>query len=779
VKTILDNHTVMSFLSITRDSDHASLVTNDHDRQYSPVNQVVQHLRLCAHNEWNTIRLRQVPGAALRCKHSLLMAGDEKEPGSVRTPTTLEKEENWLWRTALMFLVLLATGLAAESWERLQNLPYHLGLLSIGVLAIAIAFAGFAYGRRKRVAELKALVHDLQERPATPTEEQLDQLGQLIARSQRSFKELIDSFDDVAFATSLDGRLKTVNRRMTELLGIPYTELVGHKLDEFLDEPKREDAERGLARFIEKRRWSGTIQVRLKSSQRKLYFDCVLNAIVKGDEAVGISALVRDVTEEHEKERKFTDLFETLQEGIYFSTPEGRLLDGNAALVRILGYQDKNDLLALDPKALNSDSNQTPVLGRTADDQGGIRTREISLRRKNGTLGTFLDTSRAVWDSAGKIVRYQGTLVDVTERREMERTLRRQEEFQRYLLESFPDLILVIDLEERYSFVSARIRDLLGFRPEDLLDKKVEAGEEHSPELLGLVRELIAGRHSSGSCDYRAKHRDGSWRTMRASASPLFDADNRVSGVIVSVRDITVEKKLEQQIIQSERLAAMGQMIGGFAHELNNPLTSILGMSELLQDGEVADASRKQLEMLQQQARRAVEIVQNLMYFARPPAPGKAAINLNELVQRTLHLHAYSLRKSNITVDFLPEPSLPAVNGDAHQLMQVFLNLILNSEQAMREVRDKGTLRIRLEKHDSSVAVTFQDDGPGIPADILPSIFDPFYTTKRPGRGTGLGLSICKAILREHNGNVEASSGPGGGAVFTVTLPVEDSGSSA
>ena len=260
---------------------------------------------------------------------------------------------------------------------------------------------------------------------------------------------------------------------------------------------------------------------------------------------------------------------------------------------------------------------------------------------------------------------------------------------------------------------------------------------------------------------------------MRASASPLFDAENKLSGVIVSVRDITVEKKLEQQIIQSERLAAMGQMIGGFAHELNNPLTGILGMAELLQEGDTTETVKKQMLMLQQQARRAAEIVQNLMYFARPPAPGRTAIDLGELVQRTLHLHAYSLRKSNITVDFLQE-AVPSVNGDSHQLMQVFLNLILNSEQAMREVRDRGTLRIRLEPGAKSVSVIFQDDGPGIPADILPSIFDPFYTTKRPGRGTGLGLSICKAILREHSGNVEAASGPGGGAVFTVTLPIAE-----
>jgi len=689
-----------------------------------------------------------------------------------RTPGNLEREEAWLWRTALLFLILLATGLAAESWERLQSLPYHLGLLPIAVLCVAIAFAAFAYGRRKRVAELKDLLRGLQEHATAPTNEQLDQLSQVIARSQRSFKELIDSFDDIAFATSLDGTVRTVNRRVTELLGISYNAIVGRKAHEFLDEPRREDVDPGLARFLEKRRWSGLVQVRLKQSGRPLYFDCVLNGIVKNDEVVGVSALARDVTEEREKERRFTELFETLQEGIYFSTPEGKVLDGNAALVNMLGYASKDELLSLDPSALNSDPTQTPVLGRSSGDAGGVRTREITLRRKNGTPGTFLDTSRAVWDASGKIIRYQGTLADVTERREMERALRRQEEFQRYLLESFPDLILVVDLDERYTFVSSRIRDLLGYRPEDLIGKKMEEEQDHSPELLALCRDVSSGKKLFSFGEYGARHRDGSWRTMRASASPLYDAESVLSGVIVSVRDITVEKKLEQQIIQSERLAAMGQMIGGFAHELNNPLTSILGLAELLQEDETRDPARKQLATLQQQARRAAEIVQNLMYFSRPPAPGKSSVNLADLVQRTLHLHAYSLRKNNITLDFMADTTLPTVSGDAHQLMQVFLNLILNSEQAMRDVRDRGTLRIRFEKRDSAVAIILQDDGPGIPPEILPNIFDPFYTTKRPGRGTGLGLSICKAILREHNGNVEAASGPGGGAIFTVTLPV-------
>jgi len=697
----------------------------------------------------------------------------QEEKPSARSAGRLEKEEAKLWRLALLFVVLLATALAAVSWERMQSLPFHLGLvLPVAVMCVAVAFSAFSYGRRKQVSEMKELVQNLKERAIGPSEEQLDQLGQVIMRSQRSFKELIDSFDDIAFACSLDGTLRTVNRRVTELLGIPYTEIVGHKLDEFLQEPARAAVESGIGRFLEKRRWSGTMPVCLKKSARILHFECVLNAIVKGDEVVGISALARDVTEEREKEKRFTELFESLQEGVYICAPEGKLLDANAALVRMLGYGGKEELLSLNPGALNSDQDQAPVLGRGADDRGGVRAREITLRRKDGTTAAFLDTSGAVWDATGRIIRYHGTLVDVTEQREMEKALRRQEEFQRYLLESFPDLILVIDLQERYSFVSSRIRDMLGCRPEDLLGKTVEELPDHSPEFVAVYRDVSTGRKKFGTCEYGTRHRDGTWRTMRAAASPLFDAEDRVSGVIVSVRDVTVEKKFEQQIIQSERLAAMGQMIGGFAHELNNPLTSILGLSELLQEEDSTEPVRKHLVMLQQQARRAADIVQNLMYFSRPPAPGKSRINLSELMQRTLALHSYSLRKNNITVDFLPEGSLPWVSGDPHQLMQVFLNLILNAEQAIREVRDRGTLRVRLGSSESSVTANFQDDGPGIAPEILPNIFDPFYTTRRPGRGTGLGLSVCRAILREHGGNVEAASGPGGGAVFTVTLPV-------
>lgn len=686
----------------------------------------------------------------------------------------LDGEESRLWRWALGLLVLLAAAVAALSWEQLKDLPYKLWAIPAGLFVLAVLFAAYALGRRREVTELRHILRGFQDRAGmAPSEEQLDQLSQMIARSQRNFKELIDALDDVALAVSLDGTLRTVNRRVTEILGAPYSELVGHKLEEFLSAPLRAEGSSTLARFVERRHWTGIVEVRPKNGTRILYYDCVINAIVKGDDVAGASVLARDITGHRDKERRFTQLFESLQEGVYIATPEGKLLDVNPALVAMLGYESKDELFALPPNGLNAnpESEPEPVLGRVGSQTGSTRTREVKLRKKDGRIAICVDTSTGVMD-AGRIVRYQGTLVDVTEKRAMEKQLRRQEEFQRRLLESFPDLILVLDLKEHFTFVSARIQDLLGYGPEHFLGKTIEETQDSSPDLVTLYSSVASGETALASKEYGAQHKDGTWRTMLGMASPLLDAENKPAGVIISVRDITVEKKLEQQIIQSERLAAMGQMIGGFAHELNNPLTSILGMAELLQETEKEEGARKQLGVLHQQARRAAEIVQNLQFFARPPAPGRSQVNLNELIQRTVHLQAYPLRKSNITVDFLQEPSLPAIVADPNQLMQVFLNLLLNAEQAIRESREKGTIRVRLGRNTDGVWIVFQDDGPGIAADNLQHIFDPFFTTRRPGRGTGLGLSICKTVLREHRGNIEAANAPGGGAIFTITLPI-------
>ena len=293
-------------------------------------------------------------------------------PGQVSN--RLEREESQLWRWALGLLVLLAAAVAALSWQQLKDLPYRLWAIPAGLFALAVLFATYAFGRKREVAELKQILRGFQNQAGvTPAEDQLDQLGQMIMRSQRNFKELIDSLDDVALAISLDGTLRTVNRRFTEILGVPYSQLVGHKLEEFLSAPLHAEATGGLERFVEKRNWSGVVEVQLKKDTRRLYFDCVVNAIAKSGEVTGASVLARDITGHREKEQRFTQLFESLQEGVYISNPEGKLLEVNPALVSILGYDSKEDLLQLPPEQLNVDAG-APVLGHAGSQSGHTRT---------------------------------------------------------------------------------------------------------------------------------------------------------------------------------------------------------------------------------------------------------------------------------------------------------------------------------------------------------------------------------------------------------------------
>src|ERR1700687_1625586 len=211
-------------------------------------------------------------------------------PDEGPTSNRLEREESQLWRWALGLLVLLAAAVAALSWEQLKDLPYRLWAIPAGLFLLAILFATYASGRKREVSELKQILKGFQNQAGvTPSEEQLDQLSQLIMRSQRNFKELIDSLDDVALAISLDGTLRTVNRRTAEILDAPYAQLVGRKLEEFLGAPIHAEASASLARFLEKRSWSGVVEVRLKNDSRRLYYDCVVTVIVYGAELTSSS----------------------------------------------------------------------------------------------------------------------------------------------------------------------------------------------------------------------------------------------------------------------------------------------------------------------------------------------------------------------------------------------------------------------------------------------------------------------------------------------------------
>ena len=680
----------------------------------------------------------------------------------------------------LVVLVALAVGLAVvASWQ--GGFPAKEWRILPGALVLLVVLFGiYLWSKSAEMAELRGLVRGLEHRDdGIPDLNQLEKLFGMVQRSQQGYRDLIDTFDDLLFSVSLDGQIIAANRSCADLLGQPFSALVGRPLEEFMDLPDasgRASAETALPKLLERRGWAGVLRIRLKGAGSIRYFQCSVHVLSRAGRDYGVGVLARDITQQRENEARFTELFETLQEGVYVTTQDGRLTDVNPAMALMLGCEGREDLLGRPLSELFQQPDEWESQQRQMAYSGILQGREVALRRRDGSTVTCLQNSALIRDTGGRVSRQQGTFVDIGERRLMEHRLHQQQEFARRLIDCFPDLVVALDRDGRCTFVSPRAQELLGYAPGELVGHRLAEylDPRDRAELMGRLEGIRdeAGGEAGGAIDVLVERRNGETRLFRTTASPLASQSGETEGMIVSMRDITDSKRIEQQLIQSERLAAMGQMIAGVAHELNNPLTAVLGVTEMLRDSGKDDTERRQLELAYGQARRAAQIVQSLLSFARPPHPRKTRLHLSDIIERSLQFHERSLRANHITVDFVPKADLAAVLGDASQLTQVFLNLIVNAEQAIREVRDHGTLRIRLATLGDRVVATFQDDGAGIRRDILSKIFDPFFTTKRPGRGTGLGLSICLAILREHNGQIEPQSLADGGTVFTVSLPV-------
>ena len=279
--------------------------------------------------------------------------------------------------------------------------------------------------------------------------EQLDQLFSLISKSQQGYRDLIDTFEDLLFSVTNDGKILTVNRSFADLLNLSFADVVGRPLSEFFDLPEASDRlalEHWLPRFVQRRRWTGVVRARVKQTGELRYFDCVLHAIVRDDIVHGISGFARDVTKERESETRFTELFQTLREGVYLASADDRITEVNPALAHMLGYENKEELLNREIASLYRKPEDRAEELNQLGDLGFLRAHEITLRhRQEGRDVVAVHTTAAIRDPAGKFVRYQGTFVDVTEQREMERRLHREQEFAGRLMDSFPDLVIALD----------------------------------------------------------------------------------------------------------------------------------------------------------------------------------------------------------------------------------------------------------------------------------------------------------------------------------------------
>ena len=411
-------------------------------------------------------------------------------------------------------------------------------------------------------------------------------------------------------------------------------------------------------------------------------------------------------------------------------------------------------------------------LVKNALEHGTAYEVELDQIRTDGTMFKTLTRGETEVDPEGKIVGLHGTVQDITERKEAEEELNRSYSILRSISEGTSDAVFVKDRKGKYlmcnsataAFTGKKVEEIIG-RDDTFLFPSAEAKAVMDRD-RGIMESGI-----TSTLDELVTLADGTQHYFLATKGPVFDEVGKVAAMFGISKDITERRRLQEQVIGQDRLASIGQLVSGIAHELNNPLTSVLGFSELLLLKDLPEDVKNDLKIVNEEALRTASIVKKLLAFARKQPEGKGNVNVNEVLTRVLDLRVHEMKVNNIQVITRFAGGLPQITGNASQLQQVFFNLIVNAEQAMLEAHNQGTIVVSTEQAGNFLRVVFADDGPGISPDNMSKIFTPFFTTKPVGKGTGLGLSICHGIITEHGGRIWAESEPGTGAKFCLELP--------
>lgn len=350
------------------------------------------------------------------------------------------------------------------------------------------------------------------------------------------------------------------------------------------------------------------------------------------------------------------------------------------------------------------------------------------------------------------------------------------------IISMMPDSLLLVDHERRIKMANPAALETLGYGEGELVGQDIET--------IFIERDedstICEGEYFDGPESRRTASAETSFRTKAGGSIPISlstsvmrDREGSLQGTIYIGRDITELKlaeeerrRMEEQLQTAGRLSAVGELSAGVAHELNNPLAAIQAFAQFLASRKDLDETMKgDVETIYREAQRATRITGNLLSFAMKNCPQKSPVSLNEIIERSVKLHTYLMKASNIEVAMELFSDLPMTMVDTEQMQQVFLNLIRNAEEAMAEAGG-GTLRIKTSRVNETIQIIFSDDGPGISEDNMKSIFDPFFTTKDVGEGAGLGLSICFGIIKGHGGHIYVDSKPGEGATFMIEIPI-------
>ena len=463
------------------------------------------------------------------------------------------------------------------------------------------------------------------------------------------------------------------------------------------------------------------------------------------------------------------EIVAALADAVVVTGTDRRILTVNRAAAELFG-RPLEDLPGTAVNELVIAEERPHVEEREQRARGGEEQRyETKIIRLDG-VERDVAVSTTPLELDGELVGTVAMLRDITDQKRAHDTLARSEARYRNLVESASDAIVTFDASGRFTTVNHAGELLSGYRREELIGQWFAPmlPDDELPKVLGHFQKALAGE--TGQYETTFYRKDREIRTI----SVTYSTPQRDEEVLCLIRDVTDQKMLQEQLIQSEKMSAIGQLVSGVAHELNNPLAGISAFAQLLlTEKRFPPDQRTAAEMIYAEARRASRIVQNLLTFARQHKPERTSTSLNQVLDDALQLRGYELRVRGIEVVRDYDEDLPETMAYALQLQQVFLNLITNAEQAM-DKRQVNTQRLIVSTRRASnvIRIEVEDSGPGIPPNLVERIFNPFFTTKPTGSGTGLGLSISLGIVREHEGKIWAENAPTGGAHFTIELPL-------
>jgi len=464
------------------------------------------------------------------------------------------------------------------------------------------------------------------------------------------------------------------------------------------------------------------------------------------------------------------DVVAALPDAVVVTGTDRRVLAANDAGAELLGW-DTTDVVGQLIADQVSPAERSHVASREDKVLAGEKQR-YETRVINHRTGEERDVavSSGPFRVEDELIGTIATLRDITDPKRAADTLARSEARYRHLVESASDAIVTLDANGRFTTVNHAAENISGYRREELVGQWFAPmlPDDDLPKALGHFQQALAGE--TGLFESQFYRKDGEVRTI----SITYSTPQKDEEVLCLIRDVTDQKMLQEQLIQSEKMSAIGQLVSGVAHELNNPLAGISAFAQLLlAEKRFPPDQRTAAETIYSEARRASRIVQNLLTFARQHKAEKVPTAINQVLDDTLELRGYELRVRGIDVRREYDETLDDTMADAHQLQQVFLNLITNAEQAM-EQRDghHHRLTVRTRRNGDAIRIEIEDTGGGIPPNLIERVFNPFFTTKPTGSGTGLGLSISLGIVREHEGRIWAENVASTGARFIVELPV-------